>query len=149
LADAPWLDMDVISWSRHFRCLPGQGDFPLLDFMAAVFDTGYQGLLSLEIFNDQFRAGSPRAVAIDGQRSLIYLMDQMRSRAAGFVNALPSIPPRAKCLGIEFLEFTADESSAAEFGRLFAGLGFRKAGEHRSKAVTHWSQGAIHLVLNS
>jgi 4-hydroxyphenylpyruvate dioxygenase len=28
-------------------------------------------------------------------------------------------------------------------------MGFRKVGEHRSKAVTHWSQGAIHLVLNS
>src|SRR5687767_14685710 len=22
LADAPWLDMDVMSWSRHFRCFP-------------------------------------------------------------------------------------------------------------------------------
>jgi 4-hydroxyphenylpyruvate dioxygenase len=149
LADAPWLDMDVISWSRHFRCLPGQGDFPLLDFMAAVLDTGYQGLLSLEIFNDQFRAGSPRAVAIDGQRSLVYLMDQMRGHAATLAQALPAIPHRAKCLGIEFLEFTADDPAAAELGRLFAGMGFRKVGEHRSKAVTHWSQGAIHLVLNS
>src|SRR5919106_196310 len=36
LADAPWLEMDALSWSRHFRCFPGQGDFPLLDFMAAV-----------------------------------------------------------------------------------------------------------------
>ena len=149
LADAPWLDMDVISWSRHFRCLPGQGDFPLLDFMAAVLDTGYQGLLSLEIFNDQFRAGSPRAVAIDGQRSLIYLMDQMRDGPSASARALPAIPPRAKCLGIEFLEFTTDEAAAADLGRLLAGMGFRKAGEHRSKAVTHWAQGAIHLVLNS
>ena len=38
--------------------------------MDAVPATGYSGLLSLEIFNDQFRAGSPRGVAIDGQRSL-------------------------------------------------------------------------------
>ena len=43
LADAPWLEMDVISWSRHFRCLPGQGDFPLTEFMDAVFATGYAG----------------------------------------------------------------------------------------------------------
>ena len=82
LADAPWLDMDVINWSRHFRCFPGQGDFPLTEFMDAVFATGYGGILSLEIFNDQFRAGSPRGVAVDGQRSLIYLMDQMRGRPA-------------------------------------------------------------------
>ena len=36
LADAPWLEMDVLNWSRHFRCFPGQGDMPLLDFMGAV-----------------------------------------------------------------------------------------------------------------
>ena len=28
-------------------------------------------------------------------------------------------------------------------------MGFRKAGEHRSKAVTRWSQGAINIVVNS
>jgi 4-hydroxyphenylpyruvate dioxygenase len=149
LADAPWLDMDVISWSRHFRCFPGQGDFPLLDFMNAVLDTGYEGLLSLEIFNDQFRAFSPRAVALDGQRSLIYLLDRLRGRKGAQALAVPEMPPRAKCLGVEFVEFTADEAAASELAGLFGGLGFRKLGEHKSKSVTHWSQGAIHLVLNS
>ena len=149
LADAPWLEMDVISWSRHFRCLPGQGDFPLIEFMDAVFATGYAGLLSLEIFNDQFRAGSARSVAVDGQRSLVYLMDQMRGTSAVATELAPQIPPRAKCLGIEFIEFAADQRAAADLARLFSGLGFRKVGEHKSKAVTHWSQGAINLVLNS
>ncbi len=149
LADAPWLEMDVINWSRHFRCFPGQGEFPLLDFMDAVLATGYQGLLSLEIFNDQFRAGSPRGVALDGQRSLIYLLDQLRGHAGMPADAAPQMPPRARCLGVEFLEFAADEPAASELARLFTGLGFRKTGEHRSKAVTHWSQGAINLVLNS
>jgi 4-hydroxyphenylpyruvate dioxygenase len=148
LADAPWLDMDVINWSRHFRCFPGQGDFPIADFMDAVLATGYQGLISLEVFNDQFRAGSPRSVAVDGQRSLIYLLDQMRGRT-GVPKDAPQLPPRAQCLGIEFLEFAVDERSAAELSRLFAGLGFRKAGIHKSKSVTHWSQGAINLVLNN
>jgi 4-hydroxyphenylpyruvate dioxygenase len=149
LADAPWLEMDVISWSRHFRCLPGQGDFPLTEFMDAVFATGYAGLLSLEIFNDQFRAGSARSVAVDGQRSLVYLMDQMRGTSAVATELAPPIPPRGKCLGIEFLEFAADQRAAADLARLFSGLGFRKVGEHKSKAVTHWAQGAINLVLNS
>ena len=149
LADAPWLDMDVVSWSRHFRCFPGQGEFPLLEFMQAVGDTGYEGLLSLEIFNDQFRAGLPRAVAVDGQRSLIYLMDQLRDRGGIWAKAAPQMPPRAQCLGIEFLEFAADDRGAAELAQLFAGLGFRKVGEHRSKAVSRWSQGAINLVLNA
>ena len=149
LADAPWLDMDVINWSRHFRCFPGQGEFPLTDFMDAVFATGYNGLLSLEIFNDQFRAGSPRQVAVDGQRSLIYLMDQMRGHAGAMAREAPQIPPRAKCLGIEFIEFAAEDRPAAELAKLFAGLGFAKVGEHKSKAVTHWAQGGINLVLNS
>ena len=152
LADAPWFDMDVMSWSRHFRCFPGQGDFPMLDFMDAVFATGYEGLLSLEIFNDQFRAGSARSVAVDGQRSLIYLMDQMRTRAPAAQvasQATPPLSPRARCLGVEFLEFAADERAAADLAKLFAGLGFSMVGEHKSKAVTRWSQGAINFVLNS
>ena len=149
LADAPWLDMDVISWSRHFRCFPGQGDFPLTEFMDAVFATGYGGLLSLEIFNDQFRAGPPRGIAVDGKRSLVYLMDQMREHAAPLARSAPRLPARARCDGIEFLEFAADDRTAAELARLFAALGFRKVGEHKSKAVTHWSQGGINLVLNS
>jgi 4-hydroxyphenylpyruvate dioxygenase len=149
LADGPWLDMDVINWSRHFRCFPGQGDFPMVEFMEAVLATGYEGLLSLEIFNDQFRAGSPRGVALDGQRSLIYLLDQLRPNSTTVARTTPQLPPRARCLGVEFLEFAADDHAAGELARLFAALGFRKVGEHRSKAVSRWSQGAINLVLNS
>src|SRR5690606_25402713 len=67
-ADAPRLEMDLLSWSRHFRNLPGQGELDVVGFLAAVLSTGYQGYLSLEIFIDQFRAGSARMVAIDGQR---------------------------------------------------------------------------------
>ncbi len=32
LADAPLLAMDVLQWSRHFRCFPGQGEFDLAGF---------------------------------------------------------------------------------------------------------------------
>jgi 4-hydroxyphenylpyruvate dioxygenase len=148
LADAPWLEMDVLSWSRHFRCFPGQGDLPLVDFMAAVQATGYQGDLSLEIFNDQFRAGSPRAVAIDGQRSLIYLLDQLRRRIREVVVDFPLLPPRSKCLGVEFIEFAVDDRTADELEIFFADLGFRNVARHKSKAVTRWTQGAINLVIN-
>ncbi|HEY9347388.1 MAG TPA: sugar phosphate isomerase/epimerase, partial [Inquilinus sp.] len=65
LADAPRLEMDLLSWSRHFRNLPGQGDLPVTAFTEAVAATGYDGVYSLEIFNDHFRAGSARSVAID------------------------------------------------------------------------------------
>jgi 4-hydroxyphenylpyruvate dioxygenase len=148
LADAPWLDMDVLTWSRHFRCFPGQGDLPLVDFMAAVAATGYRGDLSLEIFNDQFRAGSPRALAVDGQRSLIYLMDQLHRKAGTIGVDGSNLPPRSKCLGVEFIEFAVDDHTADELGQLFDGLGFRAVARHKSKAVTRWAQGAINLVIN-
>ncbi|HMH98252.1 MAG TPA: sugar phosphate isomerase/epimerase, partial [Bradyrhizobium sp.] len=78
LADAPQLDLDVLSWSRHFRCMPGQGNLDINDFMQSVVATGYSGPLSLEIFNDQFRSRSAKEVAIDGMRSLILLEDQAK-----------------------------------------------------------------------
>lgn len=32
LADAPHAEMDKVELSRHFRCLPGEGDFPMVAF---------------------------------------------------------------------------------------------------------------------
>ncbi len=150
IADAPRLDMDVMQWSRHFRCMPGQGDLPVFEFMQALAETGYDGPLSLEIFNDQFRAGSARAVATDGRRSLIYLLDQLaRSGSRLPAAAVVQLPSQSRCLGVEFIEFTVSEKEAGDLARLFAGMGFRKAGQHVSKAVTRWTQGNINLVINA
>ena len=57
LADAPQLYMDELSWSRHYRTMPGQGDFPLSDYVGTLQDIGYSGIYSLEIFNDLFQNG--------------------------------------------------------------------------------------------
>jgi 4-hydroxyphenylpyruvate dioxygenase len=149
IADAPLADMDYLSWSRHYRSFPGQGDFALLDFMTTLKATGYEGWLSLEIFNDQFRAGSARSVAVDGQRSLVHLLDQLRARTGAAPPDLPSMPPRAECTAVEFVEFAVDEAAAKGLERMVAGLGFRKTGMHRSKAVSRWSQGGINLVVNT
>jgi 4-hydroxyphenylpyruvate dioxygenase len=46
-ADAPKLSMDVLSWSRHYRNFPGQGDLPVTDFARAVLKAGYTGPLSV------------------------------------------------------------------------------------------------------
>ena len=112
MADAPRLDMDYLSWSRHYRCFPGQGDLPIDDFMLALHETGFDGLLSLEIFNDRFRAGSARSVAIDGQRSLIVMLDELRRKNGATRPDVPALPPKAVCSGIEFIEFAADERGA-------------------------------------
>jgi 4-hydroxyphenylpyruvate dioxygenase len=148
-ADAPRLDMDYLSWSRHFRNFPGQGDFPLDDFMDALAATGFDGLFSLEIFNDQFRSGSTRQVAVDGHRSLIYLLDRLHSRSGYIAAGLTPMPPRAKCLGVEFIEFALDDHAAVAFEGMLQGLGFRRAGQHISKQVTRWRQGDINIVVNT
>jgi 4-hydroxyphenylpyruvate dioxygenase len=145
LADAPTIDLDVLSWSRHFRCFPGQGDLPVLDFMESVAATGYAGPISLEIFNDQFRAGSAARTAMDGMRSLILLQDQL---AASFPAVGQGLVPRAQSRGVGFVEFAVNETKATALAEMFHQLGFRRTGQHRSKAVERWSQGAIELVIN-
>ena len=148
VADAPKLNMDYLSWSRHYRCFPGQGEFDIDAFMDALQATGFNGLLSLEIFNDTFRAGSARHVAIDGQRSLLVMLDELRQRSGAPVKGLPQLPPRAHCRGVDFVEFALDEAAAATFETALGMLGFVKAGVHKSKAVTRWRQGDANLVVN-
>lgn len=148
LADAPKLELDYLSWSRHFRNMPGQGDLPVYEFMQAVEATRYSGVVSLEIFNDQFRAGSPRVVAVDGKRSLIYLEDRLSAEPASPAPSARAHPARAKCQGFEFIEFALDDANAADFENVLASLGFQKFGEHKTKDVTVWSQGQIKFVIN-
>ncbi|MBX3573978.1 MAG: bifunctional sugar phosphate isomerase/epimerase/4-hydroxyphenylpyruvate dioxygenase family protein [Mesorhizobium sp.] len=149
LADAPRIDMDLLYWSRHFRNMPGQGDLPVVDFMRAVAATGYDGPLSLEIFNDQFRGGSPKSISIDGRRSLVYLMDQVARHEPAIAIDVPSIPDRIQVEGIEFVEFAADEQEAEELGGLFETMGFAATARHRNKDVTLYRQGGINLVVNT
>src|SRR6476646_2113151 len=147
LADAPKLGLDVLSWSRHFRCFPGQGDLPVAAFMDAIAATGYAGPLSLEIFNDQFRSGSAVRTATDGLRSLILLEDQLASQSPSSAPAA-RLQPKARSRGVGFVEFAVDEAKARKLSALFGQLGFRKTGSHRSKEVERWSQGNIELVIN-
>src|SRR5580692_8135493 len=86
LADAPKLSMDVLSWSRHFRNFPGQGQLPVADFVRDLIGAGYRGPLSLEIFNDEFRSAPARLMARDGLRSLLLV------EAEAGATTLPPIP---------------------------------------------------------
>lgn len=145
MADAPYIEMDHLNWSRHFRCMPGQGDFALAEYAAAIRKTGYQGWWSLEIFNDRFRAGSASQIARDGHRSLRLVEDQ----SARLLGLPAPMPPRVAPQGVEFIEFAASHEEAAEFGAMFRALGFAPVARHRSKDVTRWRQGGINLVVNS
>ena len=140
VADAPAMDMDLLQWSRHFRNFPGQGDMDVDGFMRALLATGYDGWISHEIFNDRFRMASPRRIAEDGERSLIWLRDRLEPG---------TLPPRVEPEAVEWIEFAISEEDAPALEAVFTGLGFRPTGRHRSKEVTRWSQGAINLVINT
>lgn len=143
IADAPLLDMDVLQWSRHFRCFPGQGRLPLEAFMVELAKSDYDGPLSLEIFSDAFRAAPTEVTALDGLRSLILLENLVEEGPWA-----DPIPPAPHYNGIHFIEFTLDEESAAPLGAFIEALGFCHIGRHRSKNVELWKQGDVHLVLN-
>jgi 4-hydroxyphenylpyruvate dioxygenase len=148
LADAPRIDMDLLYWSRHFRNMPGEGDLPVGEFVRAVLATGYDGYLSLEVFNDQFRGGSPRAIAVDGHRSLLNLMDHAVRAEPGLGRA-PELPPRIEVKGVEFVEFASDEAGATALTNLLGTMGFGLAARHRSKDVRLYRQGGINIVVNT
>ncbi len=140
LADAPALSMDVLSWSRHFRNFPGQGQLPVASFVRDLVAAGYRGPLSLEVFNDEFRSAPARLMARDGLRSLLL------TEAEAGITILPE-PPRFT--GVEFLEFAVDDESGRRLGETLRTLGFRYAGRHRSKSVDLFRQGELNCILNS
>lgn len=163
LADAPHVSMDALSWSRHFRCFPGQGDLDVPGFLAAVLASGYSGPISLEIFNDDFRAAPTRQTANDGMRSLLFVEERTRARleSAAEPNSDPQArrrkphvelfdpPPPPLFRGTSFVEFTADADTKTSLGELLVALGFARAGRHRSKEVALYQQGDINLVVNA
>lgn len=148
LADAPLIDMDLLYWSRHFRNMPGEGDLPVQEFVQAVAATGYDGPISLEIFNDQFRGGNPGTIAKDGFRSLVSMMDDVRRSEPDVLTDLPAMPERVAVNGVEFIEFTTRGADAEALGELLSSMGFVHAGDHVSKKVALWRQGEIRIVLN-
>ncbi|SOB78501.1 4-hydroxyphenylpyruvate dioxygenase [Sphingomonas guangdongensis] len=145
LADAPLLDMDLLYWSRHFRSLPGQGGLDLTGYVAEILRLGYDGPLSLEIFNDRFRANAAGMVARDGMRSL----DALRDAAARKLGRTPTMPARATIERVEFVEFAVASEDGDELRAMLQGAGFDRVGRHRTKQVELWRCGAANFVLNS
>jgi len=149
LADAPAIEMDLLYLSRHFRNMPGEGDLNVTGFMRAVQATGYGGPISLEIFNDQFRAGLPRLVARDGHRALIDLMDRVHRAEPNLPMVQPALPAPTPVQGVGFIEFATSHAEVADLESLLAATGFEHKGQHVSKSVRLWQQGAINLLVNT
>lgn len=135
LADAPHKDMDVLQWSRHYRLFPGEGAFDLVGFTGAVLAAGYEGPLSLEVFNDVFRQSSPVRTAIDAVRSLGAL-------EAGLGDALPR-----QRFDAAFVELSVTPTNVTAAERALTALGFARSASHRSKRVTAWTQAAATILV--
>lgn len=149
VADAPMIEMDLAYWSRHFRTMPGEGDLPLVEFMSAVMATGYSGPISLEILNERFHNGQPRAIASDGYRSLRYLMDQVQSAQPEMQINLEPLPPKSKVDGVEFVEFAAADKASNGLEARLMRLGFTPIAQHVKKQVVLWRQGGINILINT
>ena len=143
LADAPTLDMDVLSWSRHHRLFPGEGDFPLTDFLTHVLRAGYTGPLSLEVFNDTYRQTDVVQTAAHARRSLTWLADRTAAKNGWQDGRLGDAQPAH---GIDFVEIAG--ADLAEVDQMLGQLGFAFSGRHRSKPVRLWSAGDARIILN-
>ncbi|WP_432853053.1 bifunctional sugar phosphate isomerase/epimerase/4-hydroxyphenylpyruvate dioxygenase family protein [Amycolatopsis sp. CA-161197] len=137
LADAPRLEMDVLQWSRHHRLFPGQGAFDLTAFTGHVRAAGYDGPLSLEVFNDVFRQADPGPAAVDAMRSLLALEESLGAT---------TLPPAPALSGHAFTEIA---TAGTDVEQALAALGFAHAGQHRTKPVALWQQGEARILVNS
>jgi len=154
MADAPGLTMDLLSWSRHHRVFPGEGAFDLADFMGHLLRSGYDGPVSLEIFNDTFRRTDPVRTALDAMRSLEWLQELAcqaldRDGSEGALMPLTPLPAMEQPLGFNFVEVRAEEGERDRVRRTLHQLGFDDVGTHRSKAVELWSQGGARVIMNN
>jgi len=154
MADAPGLTMDLLSWSRHHRVFPGEGAFDLADFMGHLLRSGYDGPVSLEIFNDTFRRTDPARTALDAMRSLEWLQELAcqsldRDGSEGARMPLTALPAMEQPLGFNFVEVRAEEGERDLVRRTLHQLGFDDVGTHRTKAVELWAQGGARVIMNN
>ncbi|MFE0448222.1 bifunctional sugar phosphate isomerase/epimerase/4-hydroxyphenylpyruvate dioxygenase family protein [Streptomyces fungicidicus] len=138
LADAPLPAMDVLQWSRHHRCFPGQGGFDVAGLVRHVLRAGYTGPLSLEVFNDVVRQAEAGPAAVDARRSLLMLQEEVGAAEP----PAPVVPT-----GFAFAELVTPD--AQPLAGLLDALGFARTARHRSKPVDLWQQGEARILVNT
>ncbi len=137
LADAPLLGMDLLQWSRHYRCFPGQGGFDLAGLLRHVLRAGYTG-------------PSPGSL----QRRLPAVRRRAHRRGRP---ALPAGPPGAgrhrrtaaptTPTGVAFAELVTPD--AAPVSAVLGALGFARTARHRGKPVDLWQRGDARILVNT
>lgn len=148
LADAPDLGMELLPWSRHHRVFPGEGSFAMFEFMAYLTKAGYQGPLSLEIFNDVFRETNPDITAVDGLRSLRWIQQGARGLVAKDNPVRELLTPMPKIDPVEVIDHVEISTDVPDqCGALLGALGFTFVGQHRRKAAQLFVCDDVKVVL--
>ena len=125
--------------------MPGEGDLNVTQFMRDVMATGYNGPISLEIFNDQFRGGDARIIAKDGYRSLTSLMDDVKKQEPEIPINVIDLPKRGTIDSVSFIEFISRNEEARSIEKQLVSLGF-KNGSFRK--LTYVGTRQIRIILN-
>ncbi|MCU1639317.1 MAG: sle [Microbacteriaceae bacterium] len=152
IADAYWRNRDYLSWSRHERLFPGQGQFPIAELTSEVLNAGYTGPLSIEVFNDLFRETDPGRTSRDALRGLRYLEGQLLASQSlpnaeslsrdGDSIALAHAHPAEEW---DFVEIATNQPD--EINRTLRQLGFTHCGKHRHKTAELWTQQDVRIVI--
>ena len=135
IADAPITRIDQRLLTEAFRLLPGQGNLPVADLAAALARRGYDGPVSVEVFNEQIRALKPALIARDAMRAL----DLVEGAGSAGSEAVEDIA---------FLEIVCQGEDAQELRRVLSALGFAVTHRARDAAIALWRQGDIRLLVN-
>ncbi len=139
-ADAPRLSMDHLSWSRHYRCFPGQGELPIDDFMQQLRETRYDGALSHEIFNDVFRMGHSDQTAHDGLKSY-HLLQSMSETS--------TVPAAQPIEHMAFIEVSVEPDDLVRIRSTLSALGLSCVGRHHTLDAERWAVNDVNVVLNT
>lgn len=114
--------------------------------MEAIAATGYRGYISHEIFSDEFRVSLLDQTALDGKRSLVWI-ESVTTCAEPTAMKIPADQPIILD-DLEFVEFANNPAGQNDLVDLLSNLGFAETHRHRTKDVSLYQTGAIHIVLN-
>ncbi|MEE3851000.1 TIM barrel protein [Gordonia sp. LSe1-13] len=155
LADAPAMQMDVLQWSRHHRCLPGQGNFDLRSFIRAVKAADYRGPWSLEVFSDILRHADPTRTALDAHRSLRYLAELTAEPGAESEAAMPTATPvvagrspRASAGDVVSVRVAAGPVMAPRVAETLSHIGFGLQGVDSETGLRLYRDSEIAVVVD-
>ncbi len=68
--------VDLPTLSQNYRVLPGEGDFVFDEILEYLFERGYSGYYSLEVWNEHFQRDHPLNLAIRAKNSLQSLLKE-------------------------------------------------------------------------